>query len=375
MLLRAGSERSGEERRQGTTVADEQTSGPISYRAAGVDIDAATTALDRVRQKIQATFAGTGAARPIGHFGGFYQLADDGDRYLVASADGIGTKLKLAFLLGGSAHAMVGADLVNHCVNDVLAVGARPLFFLDYVAMGRLESDAFAGLVGGMADACRANGVAMIGGETAEMPGMYQEGEYDAAGFIVGEVRESEIVDGRDVAAGDALIGIPSGGLQTNGYSLARAILGLTGEAGHDRELLNQPLAVDPNTTLGEALMAPHKSVKADVLPLARAGMLTGMAHITGGGLIDNVPRMLPDGLSADFDTRRWEVPPIFMQLVQMGDVRGEEYHRVLNMGIGFVVATRASNAEAVLAAIAESVVIGTVVPTGSDGARVSGLE
>jgi len=220
-------------------VADEQTSGPISYRAAGVDIDAATTALDRVRQKIQATFAGTGAARPIGHFGGFYQLADDGDRYLVASADGIGTKLKLAFLLGGSAHAMVGADLVNHCVNDVLAVGARPLFYLDYVAMGRLESDAFAGLVGGMADACRANGVAMIGGETAEMPGMYQEGEYDAAGFIVGEVRESEIVDGRDVAAGDALIGIPSGGLQTNGYSLARAILGLTGEAGHDRKLLS----------------------------------------------------------------------------------------------------------------------------------------
>ena len=303
-------------------MADERRPGRFLTAAAGVDIDAATTALDRVRQKIQATFAGTGAARPIGHFGGFYRLADDGDRYLVASADGIGTKLKLAFVLGGEAHATVGADLVNHCVNDVLAVGAEPLFFLDYVAMGRLDGDAFAGLVGGMADACRANGVAMIGGETAEMPGMYQEGEYDAAGFIVGEVRESEIVDGRDVAAGDALIGIPSGGLQTNGYSLARAILGLTGEAAHDRELLGQPLAVDPNTTLGGALMAPHKSFKADVLPLARAGMLTGMAHITGGGLIDNVPRMLPDGLSAEFDPRRWEVPPIFMQLVQMGDVR-----------------------------------------------------
>ena len=375
MLLRVGSERSGIGRRQGTTVADDQAAGPISYRLAGVDIDAATTALDRVRQKIQATFPGTGAARPIGHFGGFYQLSGDGDRYLVASADGIGTKLKLAFVLGAAAHATVGADLVNHCVNDVLAVGANPLFFLDYVAMGRLEPDAFAGLVGGMADACRANGVAMIGGETAEMPGMYQEGEYDAAGFIVGEVREAEIVDGRDVAAGDVLIGIPSGGLQTNGYSLARAILGLTGEATHDRELLSQPLTTDPGTTVGEALMAPHKSFKADVLPLARSGVLTGMAHITGGGLVDNVPRMLSEGLSAEIDPRRWEVPPIFMQLVQMGDVRRSEYHRVLNMGIGFVVAARPSNAESVLAAIPESVVIGAVVPTGSDGARVSGLE
>jgi phosphoribosylformylglycinamidine cyclo-ligase len=375
MLLRAGSERSGEGRRQGTTVADEQAAGPISYRSAGVDIDAAATALDRVRQKIQATFPGTGAARPIGHFGGFYRLSDDEDRYLIASADGIGTKLKLAFVLGGAAHATVGADLVNHCVNDVLAVGASPLFFLDYVAMGRLESDAFAGLVGGMADACRANGVAMIGGETAEMPGMYQEGEYDAAGFIVGEVRETEIVDGHDIAAGDVLIGIPSGGLQTNGFSLARAILGLTGEAAHDRELLDQPLALDPDTTVGNALMAPHKSFRAGVLPLARAGIVTGMAHVTGGGLIDNVPRMLPEGVSAVIDPRRWEVPPIFTQLVQMGDVRQSEYHRVLNMGIGFVVAARASNAESVLAAIPESVVIGAVVPTGSDGARVSGLE
>jgi phosphoribosylformylglycinamidine cyclo-ligase len=182
-------------------------------------------------------------------------------------------------------------------------------------------------------------------------------------------------VDGHDVAAGDVLIGIPSGGLQTNGFSLARAILGLTGEAAHDRELLDQPLALDPDTTVGNALMAPHKSFRAGVLPLARAGIVTGMAHVTGGGLIDNVPRMLPEGVSAEIDPRRWEVPPIFTQLVQMGDVRQSEYHRVLNMGIGFVVAARASNAESVLAAIPESVVIGAVVPTGSDGARVSGLE
>jgi phosphoribosylformylglycinamidine cyclo-ligase len=356
-------------------VADERAREPLSYASAGVDIDAAASALDRVRQKIQATFPGTGAARPIGHFGGFYRLSDDGDRYLVASADGIGTKLKLAFVLGGNAHSTVGSDLVNHCVNDLLAVGARSLFFLDYVAMGRLEADVFAGLVGGMAEACRVNGVAMIGGETAEMPGMYQDGEYDAAGFIVGEVREVEIVDGSAVAEGDVLIGLPSGGLQTNGYSLARAILGVTGDTDRDRAVLDQPLVADPGRTVGEALMAPHRSFAPGVLPLARAGLLTGMAHITGGGLVDNVPRMLPEGLSAEFDTSRWEVPPIFVQLVQMGDVRPGEYHRVLNMGIGFVVAARASNAESVLAAIPESVVIGAVVPTGSDGARVFGLE
>jgi phosphoribosylformylglycinamidine cyclo-ligase len=346
-----------------------------SYASAGVDIDAASSALDRVRQKIQATFSGTGAARSIGHFGGFYRLDDDGDRYLVASADGVGTKLKLAFVLGGDAHATVGSDLVNHCVNDLIACGAKPLFFLDYVAMGRLKGDVFARLVSGMADACRQNGVAMIGGETAEMPGMYQDGEYDAAGFIVGEVREAEIVDGHAVAADDVLIGIPSGGLQTNGYSLARAILELTGEVGRDREILATPLVADAGITVGEALMAPHQSFKPLVLPLARAGLLTGMAHITGGGLIDNVPRMLPDGLSAEIDRDRWEVPPIFAQLVQMGDVRRAEYHRVLNMGVGFVLAMRASNAESVLAALPKSVAIGRVVPTGSDGARVLGLD
>lgn len=346
-----------------------------TYAAAGVDIDAASTALDKVRQKIQATFQGTGAARPIGHFGGFFRLTDDGDRILIASADGIGTKLKIAFVLGGEAHATVGADLVNHCVNDLLAVGAGPLFFLDYVAMGKLDQEVFASLVSGMAAACLANGVAMIGGETAEMPGMYADGEYDAAGFIVGEVRDPEVIDGSSVAADDLLIGIPSGGLQTNGYSLARAILGLTGDAAHDLAILDQPVVGDESLTLGEALIAPHKSFKSQVLPLARAGEITGMAHITGGGLTDNVPRMLPAGLTARFETDRWEVPPIFTHLVQMGDTHRSEYHRVLNMGIGFVLAIRSSNTASVLAAIPESVVIGSVVPTGSDGARVLGLD
>jgi phosphoribosylformylglycinamidine cyclo-ligase len=349
--------------------------GAFTYAAAGVDIDAASLALDRVRQKIQATFVGTGAARPIGHFGGFFRLRDDGDRLLIASADGIGTKLKIAFVLGGQAHATVGADLVNHCVNDLLAVGAAPLFFLDYVAMGKLDPEAFHALVGGMADACLANDIAMIGGETAEMPGMYADGEYDAAGFIVGEVREVDVVDGSAVSSGDVLIGIPSGGLQTNGFSLARAVLGLTGDGEHDREILAQDVAGDPGTTLGEALMAPHTSFKEAVLPLVKARLVTGMAHITGGGLVDNVPRMLPAGLAASFTTQRWEVPPIFRHLVQMGDTQASEYHRVLNMGIGFVVATKPANADAVLAAIPASVAIGQVVPAPTERTRVLGLD
>jgi phosphoribosylformylglycinamidine cyclo-ligase len=356
-------------------VSDETSSGAFTYAAAGVDIDRAGAALDRVRQKIQATFPGTGAARPIGHFGGFFRLSGDGDRYLVASADGIGTKLKLAFALGGDAHARVGADLVNHCVNDLLACGARPLFFLDYVAMGKLEPDAFASLISGMAEACAENGVAMIGGETAEMPGMYVDGEYDAAGFIVGEVRESEIVDGSRIEPGDLLIGLPSGGLQTNGFSLARAILGLTGDEARDREILARRVIGGSGETLGEALMAPHQSFLDGVLPHLRAGRVTGMAHITGGGLMDNVPRMLPAEMAARFDRGRWQVPPVFLQLVQMGDVHPSEYHRVLNMGIGFVLAVRAGDVDSILTAIPGSAVVGSIVPIESDGTRVLGLD
>jgi phosphoribosylformylglycinamidine cyclo-ligase len=353
----------------------DEIAGAFTYASAGVDIDRASLALDRVRQKIQATFAGTGAARSIGHFRGFFRLSDDGDRYLVASADGIGTKLKLAFVLGGEAHARVGADLVNHCVNDLLACGARPLFFLDYVAMGRLEPDVFAALATGMADACAANRIAMIGGETAEMPGLYAEGEYDAAGFIVGEVREAEIIDGSRVEPGDHLIGIPSGGLQTNGFSLARAILGLTGDPGHDLAILAQPVIGGDGETVAEALMAPHRSFLGYVMPFVRAGRVTGMAHITGGGLVDNVPRMLPEGMAARFDRGSWQVPPLFTQLVQMGDVHPSEYHRVLNMGIGFVLAARTADADSILTAIANSVVIGSVVADESGQRRVLGLD
>src|SRR5688572_29321624 len=214
----------------------------VTYREAGVDIDAASDAVDRVKGHAHSTFGASGAAAPIGHFGGIYRLEAGPDRLLVASADGIGTKLKLAFVLGGEAHARVGADLVNHCVNDILACGARPLFFLDYVAMGQVDGDVLEALVGGMASACRENGLALIGGETAEMPGLYAPGEYDAAGFIVGTVDPEAFVDGSAVRAGDALIGLPSAGLHTNGFSLARRIVGLTGDGEVDRRLLAKPL-------------------------------------------------------------------------------------------------------------------------------------
>jgi phosphoribosylformylglycinamidine cyclo-ligase len=349
--------------------------GAITYAVSGVDIDAATTALERVKERIQATFPGTGAARPIGHFGGFFRLSDDGDRFLIASADGIGTKLKLAIILGGETHARVGADLVNHCVNDLLAVGASPLFFLDYVAFGKLDPNIFATLVGGMADACRENGIAMIGGETAEMPGLYADGEYDAAGFIVGEVRESQIVDGSAIQIGHQLIGIPSGGLQTNGFSYARTVLELGDDDERNRQILSEAVVGGIGESLGDALMAPHRSFRSTVLPLSRAGLITGMAHITGGGLMDNVPRMLPDGTTAILNPSGWIVPPVFSHLVQKGDTHRAEYHRILNMGIGFVLATRPENTNQILSEVPGATVIGSIVPTSADGKRVLGLD
>lgn len=355
------------------SAASDRPAKPSAYAAAGVDIDAAADALERVRRKIQATFPGTGAAAPIGHFGGLYRLPGGDGRLLVASADGIGTKIKLAFALGGGAHARVGGDLVNHCVNDILACGATPRFFLDYVAMGRFDAEAFEGLVGGMADACRASGVAMIGGESAEMPGLYADGEYDAAGFIVGDVAEDRVVDGRAVRAGDAVIGLPSGGLQTNGYSLVRKLVGLTGEHEADREILSGYL---PNGegTLGQALMAPHRSFAPMLRPLIDAGTIHGMAHITGGGLLDNLPRMLPEGLGVEIAPGSWGVPPVFDHLVELGGLSTEDRYRTFNMGVGFAVVVDPADAPGVLRAVDGSNVIGEVVSTPVGGERVIGL-
>ncbi|MDP9365975.1 MAG: phosphoribosylformylglycinamidine cyclo-ligase [Chloroflexota bacterium] len=341
-----------------------------TYRDAGVDVEAGNAAVGRLAALARTTFGGDrDAPLPIGRFAGSYRLPAGGDRLLVASADGVGTKLKLAFLLGGAAHARVGADLVNHCVDDVLAVGARSLFFLDYVAMGRLDPATLEAVVGGMATACRENGLALIGGETAEMPGFYADGEYDAAGFIVGEVAPEAVVDGSAVRPGDLLIGLPSVGLHTNGFSLARRIVGLSGEPECDRELLDRPLPGGTGESVGEALMRPHPSYLATVEPALARGIVRGMAHITGGGLVDNVPRMLPPGLAATFDTSTWDVPPIFDYLIDVGGVSPRERYQAFNMGLGFVLAVAPEDATGVLAAMVGSGarVVGRVVPRGGD--------
>jgi phosphoribosylformylglycinamidine cyclo-ligase len=330
------------------------------YRDAGVDIDVAANALERIKAHGRSTFV-PGSASSIGHFGGAYLIESGPDQLLVASADGVGTKLKLAFVLGGEAHARVGADLVNHCVNDILACGARPLFFLDYVAMGQLDPVALDGLVGGMASACRENGLALIGGETAEMPGMYAEGEYDAAGFIVGTVAPDRYIDGSLIVEGDALIGLPSAGLHTNGYSLARHVLGLTGDHTVDRSILTRPLPGGDGLTLGAALMQPHVSYLQAVQPLIERGWVHGIAHITGGGLVDNVPRMLPDGLAARFDRSTWSVQPIFEYLLNAGSVSTAERYRAFNMGIGLVLAVAKERVAEAVNEISEARVIGQV--------------
>lgn len=339
---------------------------PSAYRAAGVDIDAGNAALRRIRDQVRATF-GPEVLTDVGHFGGFYALPNS-DQVLVASADGVGTKLKLAFLL--DRHDTIGADLVNHCVNDILAGGARPLFFLDYFAAGALDPAQLAAVVTGLAGACRENGCALLGGETAELPGLYAPGEYDLAGFIVGLVARDRIVDGSAVRVGDRLLGLPSSGLHTNGYALARAALGLTGDPAAARAtLLTTPDGLD--RPLADALLAPHRSYLAPVGRLLDAGVVTGMAHITGGGLLDNVPRMLPEGLGARFDTASWPAPPLFTLIATQGDVSALEMYRVFNMGLGFVIACRPDDLAAALATVPEARVVGEVVSLLPDEPRV----
>jgi phosphoribosylformylglycinamidine cyclo-ligase len=331
----------------------------ISYKDAGVDIDAKMQAIDRLKARAQSTLGGS--AGPIGHFGGTWRMSGPANQILVASADGVGTKLRLAFTLGGKAHETVGADIVNHCVNDILALGATPLFFLDYFATGKLDPDTVEAVVGGIADSCSANSMALLGGETAEMPDMYAEGEYDLAGFIVGSVTEARIVDGSSIEKNDIVIGLPSTGLHTNGYSLARKVIGLTGDLAHDRELLAAPLE-GTGTTLGEALMAGHRSYLREVMPLLEAGLVRGMAHITGGGLVDNLPRTLPEECIAVLDFHSWTVPPIFQHLIQHSGLVQEERYRVFNMGIGFVLVVRPEDAVGILQHLPDAVPIGRIV-------------
>jgi phosphoribosylformylglycinamidine cyclo-ligase len=288
---------------------------------------------------------------------------------LVASADGVGTKLKVAFMTGR--HDTVGADLVSHCVNDILVQGARPLFFLDYLATGRLSPDIAEQVVTGVARACRDNGCALLGGETAEMPGFYADGEYDIAGFIVGIVDRSRIVDGRTIAPGDVLIGLPSAGLHTNGYSLARRVLfdlcGLTPDA----------VVPELGASIGDTLLAPHRSYLPAIAPLLDGRLVTGMAHITGGGITENLPRVLPEGCAAHVDRRTWEIPPIFQLLRSKGRLADDEMFRAFNMGIGLIVVCAEAHRDEAMRRLAEAgergaAIIGRVAPGDRDVRYIS---
>lgn len=303
---------------------------PLRYADAGVDIDAKMGAVARAKDAIRSTFT-PGVVGDVGGFGGLFRPDFTGmsDPLLVASADGVGTKLKVAIAAG--VHGTVGQDLVNHCVNDILVQGASPLFFLDYIATGKMRPEIVGEVLEGVAKACRENGCALLGGETAEMPGMYAAGDYDLAGTIVGVVDRPKMLDGSRVSEGDLLIGLPSSGLHTNGYSLARKILFET--------LLYEPSSPVPELgmTAAEALLAIHRSYLGPVLPLVKNGLLSAMAHITGGGFPDNIPRVLPKNLDVVVHPEAWSWPPLFRLLRDSGGVPPSEMLRVFNCGIGMV--------------------------------------
>ena len=314
---------------------------PITYSDAGVDIDAATLATNKIKELARRTF-NERTLSEIGSFGGMFDGAFPqlDHPVLVASADGVGTKLKIAFLTG--IHNSVGRDLVNHCVNDILVQGARPLFFLDYIATGKLSPDVVSSIVEGVADGCCENGCALLGGETAEMPDFYSAGEYDVAGFIVGIVDREQIIDGKKIVPGDVLLGIPSVGLHTNGYSLARKLYFEV--AGFKVDTFID----DVGMRVGEALLQAHVSYLRPLEGLLDSGKVKGLAHITGGGLTDNIPRILPEDTAVEIVKGSWPVLPVFTSLQKIGDVSEAEMYRTFNMGIGMVVVCSPADTDAI---------------------------
>jgi phosphoribosylformylglycinamidine cyclo-ligase len=320
------------EKEKETSVPKNPTSAgaPVTYADAGVDIDRANRTKQRIKYLAHKTFT-RGVLSDIGGFGGLFAI--DKTKYvdpvLVSSVDGVGTKLKIAFAMG--LHSTVGADLVNHCVNDIAVQGAAPLFFMDYLAAGKLEPTIAEKVVEGIADACKHNGCALIGGETAEMPGFYPDGEYDLAGFIVGVVERDRIITGKDVQIGDVILGLPSNGLHTNGYSLARKLLFEVAHYSPDdyvNEIKNK---------VGNELMRTHKSYWPALKKLLAAQCVSALAHITGGGITENLPRVLPRGTGAAIDLGSWPVPPLFEHLRQLGNVPQDEMLRTFNMGLGML--------------------------------------
>jgi phosphoribosylformylglycinamidine cyclo-ligase len=339
---------------------------PVRYADAGVNIDEADRAVARIKALAQSTKT-RNVLTGIGSFGAGFALTGFKKPVLVSSADGVGTKLKIAFLTGR--HTTVGEDLVNHCVNDIAVQGARPLFFLDYFAAGKLSASVAADVVEGIARGCSNNKCALIGGETAEMPGMYPDGEFDLAGFIVGAVEKKHLLTGAKIKPHDVLFGLTSTGLHTNGYSLARKLLFETAQHGPDTWV------PELNATVADELLRVHRSYLKPIQSLLKAGVLKGAAHITGGGLTDNTPRMLPDGLAAEIKLGSWPVLPVFEYLKNLGNIPDEDYRRSFNLGVGMVLAVgrkEARDAEKILRRLGEEPYrIGTVTEAAVGAGRV----
>ncbi|MFC1988674.1 phosphoribosylformylglycinamidine cyclo-ligase [Chloroflexota bacterium] len=321
-----------------------------TYAAAGVDIDAKDKAVKRI-SKLAGTTLRPEVLSSIGFFGGLFDFEGYKKPVLVSSVDGVGTKLRIAIAL--DRYDTVGIDIVNHCVNDIFTCGAEPLFFLDYIGIGQLVPDKVATVVEGLTQACREIGCSLIGGEIAEMPDIYSDNDYDLVGFITGVVEKDKIINGKTIAIGDTIIGLPSSGLHTNGYSLVRKIFG---ETRSDLET-HYP---DLGRTLGEELLEPHRCYYNQLKPLLQD--IKGMAHITGGGLIGNVPRVLPPGTGAQFYQGKWQVPPIFEHIQRKGNIERGEMYRVFNMGIGMTVICSPNNSGRLTKALPESMIIGEVV-------------
>ena len=335
----------------------------LTYKAAGVDLEESRRLKRRIRD-IAARTQGPETLAGVGAFGALYALAGYDDPILVASTDPVGTKLKLAVMAGR--YEGIGEDLVNACVNDVIVSGAKPILFLDYINMGVLQPDVALSLVEGMARACAEVGCSLIGGETAEMPGVFADGAFDVSGFVLGAVERSALIDGSRIAAGDAIIGVPSNGLHTNGYSLVRRVYGLDDDPSPLWER-----RAELGETLGDALLRPHPPYYNALRPAF--GLAKGIAHITGGGLLENVPRILPEGLSARFDASSWARPPIFDAIQRDGGISDDEMFRVFNMGLGMVLACDKNAADEVVALIPNAAAVGEVVADGGGGRVVVG--
>lgn len=320
----------------------------LTYAASGVDLEAADEAVSRIGKLAKSTYTPNVLAG-VGPFSGLFRLDLKGytDPVLVSSCDGVGTKLKLA--IRWNRHTTIGADLVNHCINDILTSGAKPLTFLDYIAIAKMDPNVVAGIIEGFATACAENGVALIGGETAEMPGIYKPGDYDVAGFITGIVERARILDGSRLKSGQALIGLPSSGPHTNGYSLIRRIIFDLNDFDYD----DKPESLD-GATVGESLLAVHRSYLNLIRPLLDADLIHAMAHITGGGIPGNLIRILPENIAAVIDTTLWKIPRVFTFLQNTGHVEREEMFRVFNMGIGMILVVDADKTRDVIAQLAE---------------------